>query len=603
MKKLLLISSFAFGCIGVHAQISFDPSIPANYAPTTVLFPPSPLKYQILFVGQVDSVKTTPTYGNPASTVPAKQWHDFIGVTPDNNNPSEFWISVNHEMRQKNAFIGDGGGMTSFKVRRDPNTDTLVVINQTLSDGRSGKFFNVDFVNTTGETGMNCAGLQGVDGRIWTAEEWQVVNNAQAFTFLPDTNDITLNTPEFPTFNGKKIKRFQGLNWMVEIDPKEAKAIRKQYNWGRLFLEGGAMAGDNRTVYLGEDSSPGLFVKFVADVPGDFTKGKTYYYAHTQNPKWVEVDNTDLDKMLNLNALALAGGATVFNRLEWSAVDYTTGRLYLTETGRDDLGKASSWRAAINGSAKPAQHHVARAASKGLTPISDNYVDYYGRVLCYDPVTEEVTVYLEGGPEFTEQQVPASNYPEKHLSNPDGLNFMTIGGKVYMIINEDLNGRTFGRMPNSSTVVCEAFLLDMSIPNPTVDNLIRFSATPLDAEITGACMSPDGKTMLINSQHPSTTLNEGIYRNSLTYAITGWDKITVSALEPTFESGPRFQVWPNPVSRELNFNKLTDAALYDMNGKLIRVFRNTQVADMSGCTPGIYFVRNLEGETIKIVVQ
>ncbi|MDX2281641.1 MAG: DUF839 domain-containing protein [Saprospiraceae bacterium] len=593
---LVLLSTATF------AQFSFDPSVPANYEPVTVVLPPSPLKYQILFVGGVDQVKTTATYGNAAGTFPAKQWHDFIGITPDPANPSEFWVSVNHEMQQKDDHIGDGGGMTAFKVRRDANTDTLVVINQTLNDGRTGKFFNVDFANTVGETGMNCAGITGPDGRIWTAEEWGVANNAAAISFLRDTANFTINAPEFPTMNGQTIKKYQNLNWMVEIDPKQAKAIRKQYNWGRQQFEGGAISNDNKTVYLGEDATPGFFTKFVADVAGDFTKGKTYVYAHTKSPKWVEIDNTNLSKMLSFSANAIAAGATVFNRLEWVAVDRLSGKVYMTETGRDGLGNTSSWKNAIAAGAPAAQHHTERATALGTTPVSANYFDYYGRVLEYDPATENVTVHIEGGPDFTTANVPAAQYPSKHLSNPDGLNFITIGGKSFMIINEDMNGNTYGRMPDSKPIICELWLLDMAIENPTVNDLIRISAAPAGAEVTGAIASPDNKSMLINVQHPATT-NPGVYANSLTYVITGWNNLLTATNEPTFGDNDPFKVWPNPVARELNFNEVTDAAIFDMNGKLVRVFRNTQTADVSDLTPGTYIVKNQKGDVVKLIVQ
>jgi secreted PhoX family phosphatase len=603
MKQFIftLFSILGF-TISSFGQFSFDPSIPANYQPKTVVFPPSPLKFQVIFVGKLDTVQTTATYGNPAAAVPAKQWHDFIGVTPDPNNSNEFWVSVNHEMQASNPNIGDGGGMTAFKVRRDANTDTLVVINQTLPDGRKGKFFNVDFANTVGETGMNCAGIVGSDGRIWTAEEWGVESNAEVTTWLRDTSNFTLNTPEFPTLNGQSIKRFQNLNWMVEIDPKTAKAVRKQYNWGRQDFEGGCIANDNRTVYLGEDATPGIFSKFVADVAGDFTKGKTYIYAHTKNPKWVEVDNTNLNKMLEIGTEALNAGATVFNRLEWVAVDRTTGKIYMTETGRDNLGATTSWQAAINGPAEAAQHHYARATALGTTPISANYRDVYGRVLCYDPATEAVTVHIEGGPTFTQDTVPTALYPDKHLSNPDGLNFMYVGNKRFMIISEDLNGRTFGRVPNAAFTVCEAYLLDMDIQNPTISDLIRISATPVSAEITGAIQSPDGKSLLINSQHPSTS-NLGVFANSLTYSITGWDKLLVDTQEPQFTNEKTFQVWPNPVSRELNFNEVSDVAIFNMNGQLVRIVRNAQSVNVSDMEPGAYFIKNAKGEAVKLIIQ
>lgn len=607
MKKLYISLAFVLSVVAAaFGQLNFDPSISADYAPTTVVLPPNPLKYQVIFIGATDTVATTATYGNPAGQTLAKQWHDFIGVTPDPNNSNEYWIIVNHEMQQRNDRVGDGGGMTSFKVRRDANTDTLMVVNQTLADGRSGKFFNVDFVNTVGETGMNCGGIVSPTGRIWTAEEWGVSSNPSISSWARDTANFVIGVdgvdPNLPGFNGYSLKKYQNFNWMVEVDPKEAKAIRKQYNWGRQEYEGGAIADDNRTVYLGADRTPGLFTKFVADVAGDFTKGKTYVYAHTQNPKWIEIDNTNPAKMLNYTNEGIALGASVFNRLEWVSIDRTTGKVYMNETGRDDLGATSAWKNAINGTAKAAQHHTDRAAAKGLTPVSATYRDYYGRVLEYDPATETIVSYLEGGPDFSDTVVSQANYPAKHLSNPDGLNFLQANGKTFMIISEDLNGTTFGRMPNSASGVCELWLLDMDIPNPTVNDLVRISATPKGAEVTGAVMTPDGKTMLINSQHPNTG-NSGIYKNSLTYAITGWDNLVTSISDPNFQGEAGFKVWPNPVSRQLNFETVTDAAIYDMNGKLIRVFRNTQVADLSGFTPGAYIVKNANGKAVKLIVE
>jgi hypothetical protein len=142
----------------------------------------------------------------------------------------------------------------------------------------------------------------------------------------------------------------------------------------------------------------------------------------------------------------------------------------------------------------------------------------------------------------------------------------------------------------------------MAIENPSIDDLIRISATPRGAEITGAIMSPDGKTMLINSQHPSVD-NPGIYANSLTYAITGWNNLVVAIDEPEFAPEARFQVWPNPVAREIHFNEVSDVAIFDLNGKMVRVFRNTQIADVSDLIPGIYFVKNIKGEVVKLIVQ
>lgn len=272
----------------LQAQGIFDEviNVPEGYAPTEVIMPPSPLDTQILFIGGVDMVQTVETYGNPAGEAPAKEWHDFIGFTPDVEPGTEDfgWISINHERITRDDKIGDGGGMTVFKVRRDEN-DKPVKVAQTLEDGREGVFFNVDFVNTVGETGMNCGGISStVDGRIWTAEEWFRTSNGSIAgdednPGVRDTSDFTISS-DIPGWDGVTVKKYENFNYMTEIDPRQAKAIRKQYNRGRQPFEGGFIEPSNKPVFLGPDATPGFFGMFVAETPGDFTKGTLFAYKH-----------------------------------------------------------------------------------------------------------------------------------------------------------------------------------------------------------------------------------------------------------------------------------------------------------------------------------
>src|SRR5690606_34755865 len=101
------------------------------YAPT-VTMPVSPLTMTPIFIGGVDSVETAD------GRALAKEWHDFIGITPDENNTDEYWVSVNHEMVSADEKIGDGGGMTVFKVKQAAD-GSITVLNQNLNDGRSGQ--------------------------------------------------------------------------------------------------------------------------------------------------------------------------------------------------------------------------------------------------------------------------------------------------------------------------------------------------------------------------------------------------------------------------------------------------------------------------------
>jgi len=633
MKKLyLVLITLVATATTSWAQVNFEPHLEfgqvPNLLPETVVMPVSPLNFQVLFIGSTDTVQTTATYGNEAGTALAKEWHDFIGVTMATDEEKEAkgedfvgWISVNHEMRLADDRIGDGGGMTAFAVRRDMDADTLIIMEQTLEDGRSGKFFNVDFVNTVGETGMNCGGIIGPDGRIWTAEEWFVDDMEELEGWgTRDTSDFIIGETApngFPGFDGMAIKRFENWNWMVEIDPREAVAVRKQYNWGRQPFEGGVVMPDNQTVYTGGDATPGFLSKFVADEPGDFTSGTLFVYKHDAEPKWVEIDNTDLDKMLNFSDEAVAVGATMFNRLEWLALNPLDSTVYIAETGRDFPG--SRWAGELADGAVFAPHHLDRAAEQSaisgepVSPDSASYWDFYGRVLEFDPSTDEVSVFLEGGhtdPAMNAQELSFANYPDRHLSNPDGLSVMVVNPdtdmeRAYLLVNEDLNGTSFGRMPRGmANRTCELWLLDLEVENPTVADLIRITAVPLGAEVTGAAATTDGRTLLVNSQHPSSD-NPFPFNHSLTFAISGWSDAAMvtsnNAIIP--DQAEAFSIYPNPVSRTVFFDEITDVALYDMTGKRIKVKRNTKSINVSDLTAGTYVIMNKEGLSRKLVIQ
>lgn len=604
----------------IFAQ-TFPTSIQPEFGAKEVKLVESPIDAQILFIGGETMVQTTATYGNPAGEAPAKQWHDFIGFTPDPNEPGAGWVSVNHERIEANDNIGDGGGMTVFKVKR--SGDTLEVVSQTLDDGRTGQYFNVDFANTVGETGMNCGGIvSDFDGRIWTAEEWFRTSNANinyGDTGVRDTTDFTLNTPEFPAYDGQTISKYQNLNWMVEIDPKQAVAIRKQYNWGRQPFEGGVVLPDNKTVFLGPDNTPGYFGKFEADTPGDFTKGTLYVYTGDREVKWTAIDNSSLDNMLNHFELATQAGATMFNRIEWVTFDAATNAVYFTATGRDNPGGRLA--AAAEAGATVGEHTQIRSVQQGLGVngwASSDYVDYYGRIMKYDLATEQISVHMEGGPDIAEANVKVCDYPEVHLSNPDGLTtYVNSNGKSYLIIQEDLNGDTYGRTPTGTfgnfgrLRTCEMFALDLAIENPTYEDLVRIAIIPYGAEITGARQTADGKTLLVNSQHPNED-NPYPYNNSLTIAINGIDEVLNGVVSNTDDTelinnvgndGTSFNVFPNPTTRSVTFDEAMDVAIYDVTGKRLKVYRDSKTIDVSTFEAGIYFLRNTDNKTAKLVIQ
>jgi hypothetical protein len=224
----------------------------------------------------------------------------------------------------------------------------------------------------------------------------------------------------------------------------------------------------------------------------------------------------------------------------------------------------------------------------------------------FDPADNSVKSFLEGGPSITDAQAVPGKYPEKHFSNPDGIGFLYLNGKTFAVIEEDLNGVSMGRMPNTGMrgTNCEAWLLDMS-KEPTIDNLYRLAISPYGSEITGFASFDDGNVVLINSQHPdAATISDAAAKNSLTFAITGMKQL-VSSIEQdeSDDTASGIRVFPNPTSSSLNFTTAIDAALYDATGARVRVVRNASTMDISDLAQGTYYVRFASGDTRQVVIQ
>lgn len=634
-QNLLLTSNEVSGTVTVfevrfgNPVVLFDDEVNiSDYQMKEFVMPPSPLSTQVVFVGGHDIVQTTATYGNPAGQAIAKEWNDFIGFTPDDSGNSIGWVSVNHEMIYRDDRIGDGGGMTVFRVAKD-NDGNLEVMDQTLSDGRKGQFFNVDFANTVGETGMNCAGISAPNGRVWTAEEWYRSGTSSIYNGnfrgadrptswnphnpapnragygVRDTAEFTINAPEFPLVDGMTIEKYENFNYMVEIDPKEAVAIRKQYNWGRAGWEGGAITADGAYAYLGIDGSPAPWVRAVAATPWDFTDVQVQVYKqdNDEGSRWVDVPASVENVFGGLTEYAWSVGATMFMRNEWVAIDQNSGIVYWTETGRDGSSGAGAKFVGVNNEfplALPAAHHEALAQGRfGVSALDAGHQDYYGRVMYYNPANEEVGVMIEGGPYYAAS--PSQDvYPTKHLSNPDGLNVLEIDGQNFLMIQEDLNGDSHGRMPEGiSNRMCELYLLPVSNMNATTDDLVRITAIPAGAEITGA-IQIDDNTILVNSQHPNAD-NPFPYNHSLTMAIHGWADVTVESLTGPQDNMETIHI--SETARTIYLEEATDCAIYNEAGRRIRVYRNVAQIDASSLDAGTYYIIEADEDAFKLIIE
>ncbi len=479
MRSVIILGCFLFmlSCSSKKTSDIFKP-IEANFNNRTVILPEG-FSYKILFQ-EGDTVVTV-----NGMRAPAKGSEDLLVYIPIDNSNEHGYLYVSHESHKPNPILGDGGGATILEIVKE-NDEWKTV----------GDFRSVDF-STVGETFRNCGGTLTPHGTILTAEEEFPTSNTEIFSVdgITDTSD----------FNGKK--KYLNYGFMVEVDPKSGKALRKLTGMGRYSHEDAHCMPDGKTVYLTSDSKPAVIFKFIAQQKGDYSKGQLYAYAQSSNAEsgyWIALPMSE-DSLLNITEVAVRMGAGIGIRHEWA--DVVDNKLYITETGSD----AFSFAEEIKTGGKPFHYF------KNLAVAQDTYKDVYGRVLELDLTTNKLSVLLEG------RLLPSDS--TFCFSNPDAMTAVNKNGKNYLVISEDCNGNKDGRVSAEALqrgeVYNEIYFLDLSIKNPSGKDLKRFMAAPEGCETTGNCFTPDGKSYFVCIQHPSTN-NPAPFNRSTVLAISGF---------------------------------------------------------------------------------
>lgn len=493
---LLFFSVFSF--LDSFSQAPFK-EVGKPFVTEDVIFPSGNLQIDILFIGNHDMV--TNKEGRVAA---AKQDHDFTGYIAIDGRSDSGFVIINHEHIIADDVLGDGGGMTVFTAYKDKTTGRWQV-----ADHPKGKFRNVDF-SEVGGTIVNCGGIQTPWGTVLTAEENLYQNNLSIYKEgmgIRDTSDFLVEVFNGDTIN-QLIPKYLNFSWMVEVDVENAKAIRRNYEMGRCSHEAGLVFEDSVTVFLTDDATPGFIYKFVADKPADLSKGQLYAYKQSPDGvggSWLSMPMV-LDNLIYARETAASLGATMFIRTEWA--EEIDGKIYFSETGNDDTGdELISFK---ERGATLSKHLYALDAADGSQDYRIH--DYYGRILRMDMETGHLDVFLEGG----------GDPNKKHLASPDCIAKVSYGDKTYLVIHEDLIGFSHGRVPSGvQRRINEIWWLDMSIENPTVNDLKRFLIGPIGSETTGGRFTPDGDTYFLNIQHPDEE-NAFPYNNSVTIAISGF---------------------------------------------------------------------------------
>ncbi|MDX1349083.1 MAG: DUF839 domain-containing protein [Putridiphycobacter sp.] len=454
-------------------------SLPSNFNSNTLRLPKG-FTYTVLF-SQNDMVTR-----QDGAKFPAKGNHDLSIFLPDSLQPnSKGWVYVSHETKEKDDGLGDGGGATMFEIELVDGKWTVI-----------SPFQHIDF-SGVGYTNRNCGGSLTPNGTIFTCEEsW---SHSTDYVYLGGNG-----LRDTSWVNGRPA--YQNMGFIVEVDPVAKKAVKKHYQMGKFVHEDAHCSADGKAVYLTDDMNPGVFFKFVPTVPYHYDTGKIFAFsegAEGQSGHWIELPN-DTASWLDIRNVALKAGATMYIRHEW-LVEHN-GKIYISETGEDHYNLTQSH-------AKGGQFSNYAKSTLRVGIDGEDFDDPYGRILVFDPKLNTMGTYLEGGIFSDSTGV---------FSNPDCNTVVTINGKSYLVISEDLIGKNRGRSgKNPQHFQNELYFLDLSIKNPKVDDLKRFAVAPRNSETTGVTFTPDGKHMIMNIQHPDSR-NPSPFNKSCTIIISGF---------------------------------------------------------------------------------
>ncbi|MCS7074574.1 MAG: PhoX family protein, partial [Bacteroidia bacterium] len=255
---------------------------------------------------------------------------------------------------------------------------------------------------------------------------------------------------------------YRDYGWVIELDPF-TRQVRDYDNngtkdkiWamGRFKHENCAFANDSLTVYEGEDnSSNGFLFKFVADQKMNLSSGKLYaLVVNGTTGSWVQIPNTTKSERNSTISLAVAAGATEFERVEDVEIG-PDGKIYFTSTS---TGK------------------IFRFRDLGTT-ISD-----------FEIFVDNVTFPIQH----------ANGITNVTFSAPDNLAFDAQGN---LWVCQDGGGNFLWMVRPGHTTA-----------NPQIQ---IFGVMPAGSEPTGISFTPDGEFMFLDIQHPSannTTLQPDV---------------------------------------------------------------------------------------------
>ena len=325
------------------------------------------------------------------------------------------------------------------------------------------------------------------------------------------------------------------FGYVVEVDPFNPTApVKKRTALGRMGHEGcwpgKFVAGKPVVFYMGDDGRFEYIYKFVstavwnpADVGGGVAAGDKYMdsgklYAAKFNGdgsgEWLELAPgvnglsaangfaTQANVAINTRRAADFAGATSMDRPEWAAVNSATGEVFFALTnnsGRGNgvvaelpefyKGNADIGVDAANPRVGNANGQIIRMREAG--DDNSSAANFRWEILVFGARSDNTGTNLS--------ELNASS----DFSSPDGL-WMDPRGLLWIQTDDGSNFTNGTGAAGSGSDALSNNQMLVTIPGAFGDKPVirRFLVGPKGCEITGVDMTPDGKTMFVNIQHP-----------------------------------------------------------------------------------------------------